>query len=169
MCYIKMAYPFKELAELLYFPHLSLAVSLLPFIYLNVWRKVTFLFLKKPLFNFFIIIFVCILAMPLGMQDLSLEVWGPYHWTAREFLKWSCSVVSDSLRPLWTVAHEAPLSMGFSRQEYWSGLPFPSPGDLPNPGIKARSPALQADALTSEPPGKPLNLFLLSFNHQFYV
>jgi len=45
--------------------------------------------------------------------------------------------------------------MGFSRQEYWSGLPFSSPGDLPNPGIKARSPALQADALTSEPPGKP--------------
>ena len=45
--------------------------------------------------------------------------------------------------------------MGFSRQEYWSGLPFPSPGDLPNPGIEPRSPALQADALTSEPPGKP--------------
>ena len=55
----------------------------------------------------------------------------------------------------WTVAHQAPPSMGFSRQEYWSGLPFPSPGDLPNPGIKPRSPALQADALTSEPPGKP--------------
>ena len=44
---------------------------------------------------------------------------------------------------------------GFSRQDYWSGLPFPSPGDLPNPGIKPRSPALQADALTYEPPGKP--------------
>ena len=52
---------------------------------------------------------------------------------------------------LWTVAHQATLSMGFSRQEYWSGLPFPSPGDLPDPGIKPRSPALQADALTSEP------------------
>ena len=46
--------------------------------------------------------------------------------------------------------------MGFSRQEYWSGLPFPSPGDLPDPGIEPRSPAMQADALTSEPPGKPL-------------
>ena len=45
--------------------------------------------------------------------------------------------------------------MGFSRQEYWSGVPFPSPGDLPNPGIKPGSPALQADALPSEPPGKP--------------
>ena len=51
----------------------------------------------------------------------------------------------------WTVAYQAPPSRGFSRQEYWSGLPFPSPGDLPNPGIKSRSPALEADALTSEP------------------
>jgi len=45
--------------------------------------------------------------------------------------------------------------MGFSRQEYWSGLPFPSPGDLPDPGIELRSPTFQADVLTSEPPGKP--------------
>ena len=50
----------------------------------------------------------------------------------------------------WTVAYQAPPSMGFSRQEYWSGLPFPSPGDLPHPGIESGSPALQADALTSE-------------------
>ena len=55
----------------------------------------------------------------------------------------------------WTVAYEAPQSIEFSRQEYWSGLPFPSPGDLPNPGIKPRSPALQADSLPSKPPGKP--------------
>ena len=54
----------------------------------------------------------------------------------------------------WTVAHRAPPPMGFSRQEYWSGLPFPSAGDLPDPGIEPRSPALQADTLTSEPPGK---------------
>ena len=53
----------------------------------------------------------------------------------------------------WTVAYQAP-SMGFSRKEYWSGLLFPSPGDLPDPGIKPGSPALQADALSSEPPGK---------------
>ena len=53
----------------------------------------------------------------------------------------------------WTVAHHAPPSMKFSRQEYWSGLPFPSPGDLPDPGIEPGSPALQADALPSEPPG----------------
>ena len=56
----------------------------------------------------------------------------------------------------WTVAYQAPHSMGFSRQEYWSGLPFPSPGDLPDPGIELGSPTLQADALTSEPPGKPM-------------
>ena len=56
----------------------------------------------------------------------------------------------------WTIAHQDPPSMGFSRQEYWSGLPFPSPGDVPDPGIEPRSPALQADTLTSEPPGKPL-------------
>ena len=55
----------------------------------------------------------------------------------------------------WTVAYQASQSMGFSRQEYWSGLPLPSPGDLPDPGIKPRSPSLQADALLSEPPGKP--------------
>ena len=55
----------------------------------------------------------------------------------------------------WTVAYQAPPSMGFPRQECWSGLPFPSPGDLTDPGIEAGSPALQADALRSEPPGKP--------------
>ena len=53
----------------------------------------------------------------------------------------------------WTVAHQAPPSMGFSRQGYWSGLPFPSPGDLADPGIEPRSSTLQADALTSAPPG----------------
>ena len=55
----------------------------------------------------------------------------------------------------WSVAW---LSMEFSRQEHWSGLPFPSPGDLPKPGIESRSPTLQADSLPSEPPGKPKNL-----------
>ena len=55
----------------------------------------------------------------------------------------------------WTVARQAPLSMGFSRQEYWRWLPCPPPGDLPNPGIEPKSPALQADSLPSESPGKP--------------
>ena len=55
----------------------------------------------------------------------------------------------------WTVAYQASPPLGFSKQAYWSGLPVPSPGDLPDPGIEPRSPALQADALPSEPPGKP--------------
>ena len=65
----------------------------------------------------------------------------------------SCSVVSDSLNPR-TVPHHTPLSMGFSRQEYWSGLPCPPPEDFPSPGIEPGSPALQEDSLLSEPPGK---------------
>ena len=60
----------------------------------------------------------------------------------------------------WTVAYQAPPSMGFSRQECWSGLPFPSPGHLPDPGIELGSPTLEADALTSEPPGKFLECSL---------
>ena len=64
----------------------------------------------------------------------------------------------------WPVAHQAPLSMGFFRQEYWSGLPFPPPGDHPNPGIEPTSPvspALQADSLPTKPLGKPLVHFTL--------
>ena len=85
----------------------------------------------------------------------------------------SCPTLCDA----WTVACQAPLSMGFSKQEYWSekkskkikkklnkkywsGLPFPSPGDLPYPGIEPRSPTLQADALTSAPPGKSKHLLI---------
>ena len=60
----------------------------------------------------------------------------------------------------WTVAYQASPSMGFSRQEYWSGLPFPSSGDFPDPVIELRSPALEADALTSEPPGKMVYIHL---------
>ena len=71
----------------------------------------------------------------------------------------------------WTVAYQAPPSMGLSRQQCWSGLPFPSPGDLPDPGIKPGSPTLQADALPSEPPGKLLNSLLPILNsfHKFML
>ena len=62
-------------------------------------------------------------------------------------LLFSCQVMSDSFVIPQTAAHQAPLSMGFPRQEYWSGLPFPSPGDLPNPGIESMSPALHVDSL----------------------
>ena len=73
----------------------------------------------------------------------------------------SRSVMSDFVTA-WTVAYQAPLSMEFSKQKYWSEYPFPSPGDLSNPGIKPRSPALQADSLPAEPQGKPPNFFLWS-------
>ena len=63
--------------------------------------------------------------------------------------------MSDSFVIPWTVAHQAPLFMGFSRQEYWSGLPFPHPGDISNPGIEPESSALAGGFFTTEPPGKP--------------
>ena len=65
---------------------------------------------------------------------------------------WVCVCCVRLFATPWTVAHQAPLSMEFSRQEYWSGLPSLSPGDLPEPGIEPRSPALQAESLPSEPP-----------------
>ena len=83
-----------------------------------------------------------------------------FPWPRRRHTQWlltdalfSLSVLSDSATPR-TEARQAPLSMGFSRQEYWSGLPFPPPEDLPDPGIELGSAALQADSLPSEPPGK---------------
>ena len=69
--------------------------------------------------------------------------------------------------PVDYIAYQASLSMGFSRQEYWSGLPFPSPGDLPDPGIEPRSPALEADALTSEPQGSPFSM-CKKINYSFF-
>ena len=78
-------------------------------------------------------------------------------WVAISFSnawKWSCSVVSDSATP-WTAAYQDSLSMGFSRQEYWSGLPFPSPGDLPDPGIEPVSPTLAVDSLPLSHQGSP--------------
>ena len=65
-------------------------------------------------------------------------------------------VVSDAFATPWTVSLQVPLSMGFPRQEYWSGLPFSSPGDLPDPGIKPVSSALAGGFFDTEPPGKPL-------------
>ena len=98
----------------------------------------------------------------IGMQkERGLLEGGLYTWyTWKEQLN---SIFHDLVKLLsrvrlfatqWTVAYQAPPSMEFSRQEYWSGLPFPSPGDLPDPGIEPGSPALQAGALPSEPPGK---------------
>ena len=74
--------------------------------------------------------------------------------------RWCGDLVPKSRATLatpWTVARQAPLSLGFSRPEYWSGLPFPSPADLPDPGIEPGSPALQADSSPTELRGKPLS------------
>ena len=76
----------------------------------------------------------------------------PLQYSCLEEMKWLGGV--RLFLNQWTVAYKAPLSLQFSKQEYCSGLPFPSPGDLPNPGIKPGSPILQADGLPSEPPGK---------------
>ena len=88
-------------------------------------------------------------------------------WGAGGFLGHESEIINRSVMPglfeiLWAAAHQAPLSMGFSRQGYWSGLPFPSPQDLPNPGIELRSPALHMDSLPAEPQGKPKVLSLQS-------
>ena len=92
----------------------------------------------------------------LGRKILWRREWQPLQNSCLEKVKvQSLSRVRLFATP-WTVAYQAFLSMGFSRQEYQSGLPFPSPGDLPDGGIEPRSSTLQADALTSEPPGKPI-------------
>ena len=86
-----------------------------------------------------------------------------------------CESESEVLSPiwlcvtLWTVAYHAPPTMGFSRQEYWSGLPFPSPGDLPDHGIEPGPPSLEADALTSEPPGNPKCSYIIKWIYKAYL
>ena len=76
--------------------------------------------------------------------------------------------MSNSFAAPWTIVHQAPLSMGFSRQEYWSGLPFLSPGDLPDPGIKPPSPSLQADSLPLTP-GKPFVDYKALFKEENFL
>ena len=110
-----------------------------------------------------------------GSSDIFLDLGGGYmawltQWKLIELCTFNlfCFVFFKSLSRFqlfvtpWTIAYQAPPSMGFSRQEYWSELPFPSQGDLPNPEIEPRSPSLQADALPSEPPG--FNLYTCSYN-----
>ena len=79
----------------------------------------------------------------------------------------ACAQLLGLLVTPWTVACQAPLTMGFPRQEYWSGLPFPSSGDLLDPGIEPMSPALQADSLPTELWGKPRTLLLLAMLLRF--
>ena len=102
---------------------------------------------------------VCVCKKERERKNKREEEWTSVWWSCiRRKLKAyvSLSVTSDSSTTPQTVAHQAPLSVGFPRQEYWSGLPCRFPGNLPNPGIKPGCPTLRADSLPSEPPGKPL-------------
>ena len=122
------------------------------------WRKSHFLGVVIERFSFVEV------SEDLSIQDLSfiMSAHMSLHsipWDLPSFSSVSaCSVtwvISNSFVIPWTVAREAPLCMGFSRQEHWSGLPFPSPGDLPDLEIEPGSPALQANSLPTEPPGRP--------------
>ena len=106
----------------------------------------------RLLLCFFFYLFICSTGSSLLCTGFSLW-WLLLLWSTGTKASGGGGLVSKSCPTLatpWTVASQAPLSMGFPRQEYWSGLPFPSPGDLPNPGIEPRSPALQADSLPTE-------------------
>ena len=117
-------------------------------------------------------------------HQMCVQIWDCYF--VQGFVKSYSRIISCACRlnhfscvwlfaTLWIVAHQAPLFMGFSRQEYWSGLPSPSPGDLPNSGIRPGSPALQLDSLRAEQPGKPHNeiviwlLILFSDVNQLHI
>ena len=93
-----------------------------------------------------------------GIFQARVLEWGAIAFCEQKHYEHLCGGLvtksSPTLVTPWTVACQAPLSMGFSRQEYWTELPFPSPEDLPDPGIKPASPALQVDSLPSEPPSK---------------
>ena len=104
--------------------------------------------------------YICVVSMWDGIY---------VRWWDRWWKKWKKVELFSHVWPFetpQTVAYQAPPSMGFSRQECWNGLPFPSPGDLPDPGIERRSPALQADALPSKPPGNLVIIItLFKSNH----
>ena len=108
---------------------------------------------------FLLPVFLFLLTLSVNLQGnkfhfrISLLLASPFTWGLAMWVK-SLSHVWLFATP-WTVAHQAPPSMEFSRQEHWSGLPFPPPGDHPDPAIELRSPALQTETLLSEPPGKP--------------
>ena len=117
------------------------------------WEKFTW-----PFTNLYssthVLYWICWVAQEIPLEFL-LQKWYNYLGDLTS-IKWSevaqsCLTLCD---PVDTVSCQAPLSMGFSRQEHWNGLPFPSSGDLPDTGIEPGSPALQADALSSEPPGQ---------------
>ena len=113
--------------------------------------------------KFFFILFISTIILKFRVTGANTNLWILNIW---EFL-WKMLLSGVQLFvTLWTVACQAPLSMEFFRQEYWNGLPCPSPGDLPSPGPEPGSPSLQVDSLSSEPPGKPLpSIFCIVLPH----
>ena len=112
---------------------------------------------------------------PPGKSPVTLVQWSYIHtwvlgakWCMLLLLVSHFSCVQLCVTP-WTIAHQAPLSMRFPRQEYWSGLPFPSPGDLLNPGIKPVSPAWQAEPLPLNHQGSPSNIYVASIMQMFFI
>ena len=131
-------------------------------------KKIMFLLSQHPHSFFFIVLILLLLPQNLFFKAiLGVLVPCKIHLLSRGNVlvaqscpprvrgDWVLSVFTPSHGVAWTVAGKAPVSMKFSRQEFRSGLPFPSPGDLPNPRIEPRFPAMQADSLPSEPPEKP--------------
>ena len=97
-----------------------------------------------------------------GLGTLSSRPWrNPFLYSSVHYLAMHVLSQVQSFVTPWTIAHQAPLSMGFARQEYWSRSPFPPPGDLPNPGIKGASAALAGEFFTTEPPGGLAKQWLL--------
>ena len=142
---------------------------------LNHWLFASELVSRDCLSHHFLLLDICITLCSLQNTFTSIVIWvfqwppeGSFIFLNSHFLKWlywrseRCKLCVLShfsrvwlLATLWTTVHQATLSMGFSRQEYWSGSPCPPPGDLPNQGIEPGSPELQADSLPLEPPRKP--------------
>ena len=147
-------------------------------LYLSVLMILLFLHLISswPL-NFFYYVIISHSQVENNLKNLDSDVWVMsvnfvWAWssTSEHFSETKCYLYScvRLFSTPQTVARQAPLSMGFPRQVFWSGQPFPSLGDLPNPGTESGSPALQADSLLSEPPGKPLNILMHHISLQWY-
>ena len=135
------------------FPRSQLVLLTLLFV-LTLTARQSFQFILRFFFRFYLASWNCQLD-PLCLSHFCISS-THYAW---HILKWKCWLFScvPLFATQWIVAPRNPPSMGFSRQEYWGGLPFPSPGDLPDPGTEPGSLALQADSLPYEPPGKPVH------------
>ena len=139
----------------LWFPSVVFPQSVFLFLFLNVWFKREMDLFQNPVFLKTILLHSLLpqrVARQAG-KAVTAKVWSAYSYMIVK----SFSHIWLFVTP-WTVACQTPLSMRFSRQEYWGGLPFPTLGDLPDPGMEPRSPALQADSLLTEPPGSPTEL-----------